>query len=110
MNTTDVAIAAGVIVTGSTLIRNAHSGKNHASPIVFGFLMVSSLLLIGLVSPGFSKGLAWFSMIGALAVNGPAVFSVVGGLAGTAPKVAQGQGLVSPRLSQPGNRYLREGM
>lgn len=79
-NPTGVVVAAGVIVAGSTVVRDVHEGQIRAAPIVFGFLMVSALLLIGMASPKTARGLAYLSMIGALAVNGPAVFSIVSGL------------------------------
>lgn len=80
MNTTDTIIAATVVAAGSTLIRNAHEGKSHAAPIVFGFMMATGLLLISMASPGTAKGLSYMAMIGAFAVNGPAVFSLAGNI------------------------------
>ena len=77
---TDVAIAAGVIVTGTTLIRNAHQGKAKAAPIIFGFMMTSLLLLVALGSPKAAKGLSYFAMVGAFTVNGPTLFALAGGL------------------------------
>ena len=90
---TDVAIAAGVIVTGTTLIRNAHEGKAKAAPIIFGFMMTSMLLLIALGSPKFAKGLSYFAMVGAFTVNGPTLFALAGGLGPTAKAKAKVTGV-----------------
>lgn len=73
-------IAAGVIVTGSTVIRDVHEGKPRAAPIVFGFMMVSALLIIALGAPKLARGLAWMSLVGAFVVNGAAVFGIASGL------------------------------
>jgi hypothetical protein len=93
---TGLIVAVGVIVTGSTVIRDVHEGKTHAAPIVYGFMMVIALLLIGMGAPRVSRGLAYLSLIGALAVNGPAVFSIASGLSAAqktavAPKPAGGK-------------------
>lgn len=79
----NVIIAAGIVVTGSTIIRDVHEGKIRAAPIVFGFLMVTGLLLIGMGTPKFARGLAWLSMVGAFVVNGPAVFAIASGISGS---------------------------
>ena len=81
MNTTETIIGAGVIVTGTTVIRDVHEGKTRAAPIIFGFMMVAGLLVISLAAPKAAKGLAYFAMIGAFFVNGAAVFGVAGGIA-----------------------------
>lgn len=78
---TGLILGSGVIVAGSTLIRDVHEGKPRAAPIVFGFMMVTALLAISMVSPKFSKGLAYMSLVGAFVVNGPAVFSIASGIA-----------------------------
>jgi hypothetical protein len=83
MNTTETIIGAGVVVTGTTVIRNVHEGKNHAAPIIFGFMMVAGLLVISLAAPKAAKGLAYFAMVGAFFVNGAAVFGVAGSIAGS---------------------------
>jgi len=107
---TDVAIAAGVIVTGTTLIRNAHEGKSKAAPIIFGFMMTALLLLIALGSPKIAKGLSYFAMVGAFAVNGPVVFSIARGLgptpAGTHPPVSGSTSSAHYTLT-PGGYYGR---
>ena len=79
-NATGIILAAGILVTGSTVIRDVHEGKPRAAPIIFGFLMVTALLIVSYGSPTFAKGLAWMSLVGALVVNGPAVTGVVSGI------------------------------
>jgi hypothetical protein len=81
MNTTETIIGAGVVVTGSTLIRNVRGGKNHAAPVIFGFMMVAGLLVISLAAPKAAKGLAYFAMVGAFFVNGAAVFGIASSVA-----------------------------
>ena len=85
LNPTNTIIAAGIIVTGSTVIRDAHEGKTRAAPIVFGFMMVTALLILAIPFPRTSRGLAFMTMVGAFVVNGPAVFSIASGLS-SSPK------------------------
>lgn len=80
MDDTDLIIAAGVVVTGTTLLRNATQGKRKAAPIVFGFLMVFFLLLVDMAAPKFARGLAYLAMVGAFVLNGSAVFKLASGL------------------------------
>lgn len=80
---TGTILAAGILVTGSTVIRDVHEGKGRAAPIVFGFMMVTALLVISLASPKYAKGIAYLSMVGAFVVNGPAVFGIVSGISGS---------------------------
>lgn len=98
-NATGTIFAAGVIVAGSTLVRDVHEGKGRAAPIVFGFLMVTALLLISMASPKYAKGIAYLSMVGAFVVNGPAVFAIAGGIAGSEPKLPPDQS--QPPLIHP---------
>lgn len=114
MDTTDTIIGATVVVTGSTLIRNAVQKKSHAAPIVFGFLMAASLLVISMATPRFAKGLSYMAMVGAFVVNGPTVFKLMGtvkqghsplikpGATGSVP----GKGIVPPPLTGPGTPYI----
>lgn len=95
---TGMIVAAGVIVTGSTVIRDVHEGKTRAAPIVFGFLMVIGLLLIAMGAPKVARGLALLSLLGALAVNGPAVFGIASGLSAAQKSQAGG----SPAPPNPG--------
>ena len=85
---TGVILAAGIIVTGSTVIRDVHEGEPRAAPIIFGFMMVTALLVISYASPGFARGLAYLSLVGAFVVNGPAVAGVVSGLSESGTKTA----------------------
>lgn len=96
---TGLIVAAGVIVTGSTVIRDVHEGKTRAAPIVFGFLMVIGLLLIAMGAPKVARGLALLSLLGALAVNGPAVFGIASGITGEQKKAA---GTPAPTPTGPG--------
>lgn len=95
--------AAGILVTGSTLIRDAHKGQARAAPIVFGFMMVTGLLIMAMAAPRFARGLAYMSMVGAFVVNGPAVFSIASGFSNS-----QTAGLVYAR--GPGKKPPPVGM
>lgn len=81
-NATGTILAAGILVTGSTVVRDVHEGKGRAAPIIFGFMMVSALLIISMASPKYAKGIAYLAMVGAFVVNGPAVFGIVSGISG----------------------------
>lgn len=77
---TDVIIGSCVVVVGTTVIRNAHNKTKAGTtfkPIVFGFMLAIALLAIAIVAPGFSKGLAYLALVGAFAVNGPAIFEII---------------------------------
>jgi hypothetical protein len=80
MQTTSLVLGATVVVTGSTVIRDVHEGKTRAAPIVFGFMMAAALLIMGMGSEKLARGLSYMSMVGALAVNGPAVFAIASGI------------------------------
>lgn len=80
VKTTNLILGATVIVAGTTLIRDAHEGKTRAAPIVFGFMMAIALLLTSMASEKTARGLSYMSMVGALAVNGPAVFAISSGI------------------------------
>lgn len=83
MNPTDVILGSVVVITGTSVLRNAHEKKDKAQtfkPVVFGFLLGVSLLAIAIVAPNFAKGLALLGLVGAFVVNGPAVFAMVGSL------------------------------
>jgi hypothetical protein len=77
---TDTIVMATVVITGSTLIKNAKNKKNHFAPIVFGFMLTSALLIMAMFAPTFAKMLAYMGMAGAFVVNGPSVFGVVSGI------------------------------
>jgi hypothetical protein len=103
---TGTVIAAGVIVTGSTLVRDVHEGKGRAAPIIFGFMMVSALLIISMASTKYAKGLAYLSMVGAFVVNGPAVFSITSGITGSEGKPVDQNlpPLIHPKGTSTGGR------
>lgn len=81
--TTSLVLGAGVLVTGSTVIRDVHEGKTRAAPIVFGFMAVAALLVISMASDKTARGLSYMLMVGAFVVNGPAVFSIASGISGS---------------------------
>lgn len=81
MDTTNAIIGSSVLIAGTTLVRDGVEKKKfHFAPVVFGFMLASSLLALSFFAPNFAKGLALMGMVGALAVNGTAVFSLVNGL------------------------------
>ncbi len=74
---TDLIIGSTIIVTGTTMLRQAEEKKG--SPLrtlMFGFFLASALLAISFVGPSFAKTLALLAIVGAFAVNGPAVFKL----------------------------------
>jgi hypothetical protein len=78
---TDVIILSVVVMAGSTIIRHIKEkpkdvGKGYAAPIIYGFLLVIALLVLAVPFPAFAKGLAYLGLIGAFAVNGPAIYSL----------------------------------
>ena len=98
-SSTGIILAAGILVTGSTVVRDVHEGKPRAAPIVFGFMMVTALLVISYASPGFARGLAYLSLVGAFVVNGPAVTGVVSGISESGTKAAPKSS--APSLTDP---------
>lgn len=83
MSTTSLILGSSVVVAGSTVIRDVHEGKTRAAPIVFGFMMAAALLVISMGSDKVARGLSYMALVGAFAVNGPAVFSITSGIAGS---------------------------
>ena len=81
---TDTIIVAGVVVTGSTLLRDVRQNKPKAAPLIFGFFMVAGLLLIAIPAPKVAKGLAYLSLVGAFVVNGPTIFGLASSITGGA--------------------------
>lgn len=78
---TDTIILAVALMAGSTIIRHIKEnprgvGKGYAAPIVYGFFLAIVLLFLAVPFPRFAKGLAYLGMVGAFAVNGPAIFSL----------------------------------
>lgn len=82
MNPTDVIVASVVIITASTLIKDAKAKKKGSkfAPILFGFMLLIFLLILATFAPTIAKGLAYMGMVGAFVVNGPAVFGLVSGI------------------------------
>lgn len=80
---TDTIIIAVTVMVGSTIIRHVREkpkdvGKGYAKPIVYGFFLAIALLVLAVPFPTFAKGLAILGLIGAFAVNGPAIYSLAG--------------------------------
>lgn len=82
-NPTDVIIGSVVVITATTVLRNAKNKTPAGTtfkPVVFGFLLAGALLAIAIVAPNMAKGLALLGLVGAFVVNGPALFEVIGSL------------------------------
>jgi hypothetical protein len=82
-NPSDVILGSVVVITGTTIIRNAYEKKPKGTtfkPLAFGFMLTVALLAIAIGAPGFAKGLAYLGLVGAFVVNGPAVFALLGKL------------------------------
>lgn len=88
---TDVIIGSTTVVVLTTVIRktvekNQHPtakvvvGQTIGKPVIFGFLLVMSLLVISFALPTFAKGLAYLSLVGAFVVNGPTLFAALEGI------------------------------
>lgn len=83
MDSTNAIIAAAVVISGSTMVKDGVEKKKfHFAPVVFGFMLASALLLLALIAPNFARGLAYMGLVGAFVVNGPAVFKLAGGIRG----------------------------
>jgi hypothetical protein len=80
METSDLVVVTGVVVVGSSLIRDVKQNKPKAPPLIFGFLMVASLLLISLAVPKMARGLCYLALVGAFVVNGPSLFDTASSL------------------------------
>lgn len=79
MNPTDTVLISVVVIVGTTILKHIHEGKGGVlSPIVFGFLLATALLLIAVFAPRIAIALAYLGLVGAFAVNGPAVFTLMG--------------------------------
>lgn len=76
---TDVIVIAGVVVTGSTMVRRySQKKKGEMQTLTYGVLMIFVLLVMAIPLPAFAKGLAYLSMIGAFVVNGPELVKITG--------------------------------
>lgn len=81
LDTSSAIIGSAALISATTLVRNAVQKKKfHFAPVVFGFLLASSLLMLSFFAPNFARGLAIMGMVGALALNGPSVFKLAGAL------------------------------
>lgn len=83
-DTNDVILLAVGVAVGTTIIRHVKEkpkeiGKGFANPIAYGFFLVIALMVLGMVMPRFTKGLAYLTLVGAFAVNGPTLFKLFGG-------------------------------
>lgn len=83
MNPTDVILGSAVIITATTILRNAQNKTPAGTtfrPVIFGFGLALALLAIAIPAPGIAKGLALLGLVGAFAANGPAVIQLIGKL------------------------------
>ena len=74
-------------MTSTTIIRKVREkGKTGwregelTQVTIFGYMLTIALLTIALFSPGIAKALAMLGLVGAFALNGPAVFGWLGDL------------------------------
>lgn len=88
METSDLIIVTGVVVTGSSLIRDVKQNRPKAPPLIFGFLMVAGLLILSLPLPKVARGLSYMALVGAFVVNGPSIFDTASSLTASAKTVA----------------------
>lgn len=85
MNPTDVILGSVVVITATTVLRNAQNKTPSGTtfkPIIFGFALAIVLLAIAIPAPAIAKVLALLGLVGAFAVNGPAVIKLVNTLGG----------------------------
>ncbi len=81
MNPSSVVFASVMVITATTILRRMRDGtwNGHVTEtIVFGFLLLVSLLVLAIVLPSVAKVLGYLGMVGAFIVNGPAVFKLLG--------------------------------
>lgn len=83
-SSTDVIVLCVAVMVGSTIIRHIQEkpkdvGKGYAQPIVYGFFLMFALLVLAVPAPRFAKGLSYMGLVGAFAVNGPAIYKLAGG-------------------------------
>lgn len=81
MNPSSVVVSSVVIITSTTLVRRMREGswESHVYEIVvFGFLLLISLLVLAIPLPSVAVVFAYLGMVGAFLINGPAVFSLLG--------------------------------
>jgi hypothetical protein len=86
MNDDTIIISGVAIMVASTIVRHqASHSKNPVAvswgkPVAFGFFLAIALLLLAMPFPKFARALTYLGLVGAFAVNGPAVFKLVGGV------------------------------
>jgi len=81
VNPSSTVIASVVIIVSTTIIRRIREGQAQTrfmETVVFGFLLLISLLVLAIVLPSMAKVLAYLGIVGAFALNGPAVFKLLG--------------------------------
>ena len=81
MNPSSVVVSSVVVIVGTTIVRRVRDGtwEHHiVETIVFGFLLLISLLVLALVVPAAAQILGYLGMVGAFVLNGPAVFGFLG--------------------------------
>jgi hypothetical protein len=88
VNPTEIVIGSVSIIVATTIVRRLREHKVSFSPvkgpkgigaiIVFGFLLTIALLMIAIFAPRIAIALCYLGLVGAFALNGPAVFSYIG--------------------------------
>lgn len=81
MNPSSAAVASVVIICSTTILRRVREGKGDVrviETVIFGFMLLVSLLLLAILVPTLAKVLAYLGMVGAFVVNGPALFKFIG--------------------------------
>lgn len=81
---TDPIIVACALMAGTTIVRHVAAPPKKATktdlyikPVIYGFFLAIGLLLLAIPFPTFAKYLAYLGIVGAFAVNGPALFKLV---------------------------------
>ena len=88
MSDDNVIITSVAIMVASTIVRHQiqHSNSKDSvavswgRPIAFGFFLCIALLLLSMATPTFARALAYLGLVGAFAVNGPAIFKLLSGV------------------------------
>ena len=81
MNASSTVFASVIVIAGSTVVRRIREGTwagHVVETVIFGFLLLISLLILAIVSPRFAQVLGYLGIVGAFVVNGPAVFGLLG--------------------------------
>jgi hypothetical protein len=74
-------IVAGVVTAGSALVSDVSKGNVTIKPVITGFLLTGSLLLVGTFAPDVAQVFAIIMMVTALVKNGSVLSSVLSDIA-----------------------------